>query len=103
MLRRGGCCSHTVDLTDHFNGQLNNLRFSEAWWEGRLFANSGFYTNRMRFREMMSIFRSSGFEVEQTSIRAWKQSPIDRKHLDPKFSVLGDEDLLTNGFDVVLR
>jgi len=103
VLRPGGCCSHTVDLTDHFNGQLNNLRFSEARWEGRLFASSGFYTNRIRFREMMTIFRSTGFEVEQTSIRAWKQLPIDRKRLDAKFSRLSDEDLLTRSFDVVLR
>ncbi len=103
VLHRGGCCSHTVDLTDHFNGQLNNLRFSEARWEGHLFASSGFYTNRIRFREMMAIFRSSGFEVERTSIRAWKQLPIDRKRLDAKFSVLADDELLTHGFDVVLR
>jgi SAM-dependent methyltransferase len=103
VLREGGCCSHTVDLTDHFNGQLNNLRFSEARWEGRLFASSGFYTNRIRFREMMTIFRSSGFEVEQTSVRAWGQLPIDRRRLDAKFAALAEEDLLTHGFDVVLR
>jgi SAM-dependent methyltransferase len=103
VLREGGCCSHTVDLTDHFNGQLNNLRFSEARWEGRLFASSGFYTNRIRFREMMAIFRSSGFEVKQISVRAWKKLPIERKSLDPRFSALPEEDLLTHGFDVVLR
>lgn len=103
VLREGGCCSHTVDLTDHFNGQLNNLRFPEARWEGRLFASSGFYTNRIRFREMMEIFRSSGFEVKQISVRAWEKLPIDRKRLDAKFSALPEEDLLTHGFDVVLR
>jgi methyltransferase family protein len=102
VLRQDGCCSHTVDLTDHFNGQLNNLRFPEARWEGRFFASSGFYTNRIRFREMMTIFQSSGFEVQQTSIRVWKQLPINRKRLDAKFSMLTDEDLLTHGFDVVL-
>src|SRR5882672_1280460 len=62
VLRQGGCCSHTIDLTDHFNGHLNNLRFSEARWEGPWFASSGFYTNRIRFREMMTIFQSGGFE-----------------------------------------
>jgi len=103
ILRSGGCCSHTVDLTDHFNGQLNNLRFSAARWESPLFADSGFYTNRIRFGEMMAVFESAGFEVSQIYIRDWEQLPTARRLLDVSFSTLADKDLLTCGFDVVLR
>jgi SAM-dependent methyltransferase len=103
ILSPGGCCSHTVDLTDHFNGQLNNLRFSAALWESPLFANSGFYTNRIRFGEMMQIFESAGFEVVRISIRTWERLPTARRLLDAGFSMLPDKDLLTYGFDVVLR
>jgi len=103
ILRPGGCCSHTVDLTDHFNGQLNNLRFSEARWESGLFAHSGFYTNRIRFSEMIAMFESADFKVAQISGKSWARLPTPRALLDARFSTLGDKDLLTYGFDVVLQ
>lgn len=103
ILRQGGCCSHTVDLTDHFNGQLNNLRFSETRWESPLFADSGFYTNRIRFSEMMAIFESAEFKVAQIYCKSWEKLPTARKLLDARFYNLDDKDLLTYGFDVVLQ
>ncbi len=103
VLRKGGCCSHTVDLTDHFNGQLNNLRFSESRWESPFFAASGFYTNRIRFGEMMAMFESAGFNAAQLSSKSWEQLPTARRLLDARFSTLPDKDLLTYGFDVVLQ
>ena len=102
-LRKGGCCSHTVDLADHFNGQLNNLRFSESRWESPLFADSGFYTNRIRFGEMMAMFESAGFKAAQIDSKNWEQLPTARRLLDAHFSTLADKDLLTYGFDVVLQ
>lgn len=103
ILRPGGCCSHTVDLTDHFNGQLNNLRFSEMRWESPLFADSGFYTNRIRFSEMTAIFESAGFKIAQISCKNWEKLPTARRLLDANFSKLTDKELLTYGFDVVLQ
>ena len=36
VLNRNGICVHRVDLKDHLGGGLNNLRFSEATWEGTI-------------------------------------------------------------------
>jgi SAM-dependent methyltransferase len=102
VLRGDGRCSHTVDLGDHLGGGLNNLRFSEAVWEGRLFSRSGFYTNRIRYGEMLSLFREAGFAVHGTTRKTWDRLPTARTKLNGQFVSLPDEDLLTLGFDVVL-
>lgn len=102
ILRKGGSCSHTVDLRDHLNGHLNNLRFSERRWESALFVNSGFYTNRIRFAEMLRIFESEGFNAAIVSKSMWDKVPTPRTLLDCQFSALPDIDLLTCEFDVVL-
>lgn len=61
ILKPNGVCVHRVDLKDHLGGSLNNLRFSESVWEGKIFSNSGFYTNRIRFNEIIAIFSNAGF------------------------------------------
>lgn len=61
LLKPEGVCVHRVDLKDHLGGGLNNLRFSAATWEGRLFSSSGFYTNRIRYAEMLAMFEQAGF------------------------------------------
>ena len=61
ILKSDGVCLHRVDLKDHLGGGLNKLRFSEATWEGAFFRNSDFYTNRIRFGEMVRIFKQAGF------------------------------------------
>lgn len=43
VLNCNGICVHRVDLRDHLGGGLNNLRFSDATWEGKLCRSSGFY------------------------------------------------------------
>src|SRR5690606_14581027 len=60
ILKPGGIASHRVDFQDHLGGSIHNLRFSERVWESRLFAESGFYTNRIRFSQMISVFREVG-------------------------------------------
>ena len=102
ILRDDGRCSHTVDLTDHLGGGLNNLRFPEELWESRFFSSSGFYTNRIRYGEMLGIFREAGFDVESVDRKKWSNFPIAREKLNADFSSVPDEDLLTLGFDVVL-
>ena len=47
IMKKGGIASHCIDYQDRFSKYLNNLRFSEKIWESELFANSGFYTNRI--------------------------------------------------------
>jgi SAM-dependent methyltransferase len=103
VLKPDGWSSHDVDLRDHFNGGLNNLRFSERVWEGELFSRSGFYTNRIRYHEMLSTFREAGFVVKELVPRRWKSLPISRAQLDGLFAELSEDDLLTSGFDVVLQ
>jgi hypothetical protein len=102
-LNRNGICVHRVDLKDHLGGTLNNLRFSHAIWEGKLFRSSGFYTNRIRFGEMLDVFKCAGFECHLPRVVRWETLPTPRANLNASFRQLPDEDLLVSGFDVVLR
>jgi SAM-dependent methyltransferase len=102
VLKPGGICSHRIDLADHLGGCLNNLRFSRARWESRLFADSGFYTNRLRYRQLLELFANAGFAVTVTNVDRWKALPIRRAQLAPEFRNMPDEELCVSGFDVIL-
>jgi SAM-dependent methyltransferase len=103
VLRPGGVCSFRVDLQDHLGGSLNNLRFSERTWESDLIARSGFYTNRIRFREMLSLFEAAGFEAQVVQTDCWHDVPLRRTKMRPEFARLDDDDLKVYGFSIVLR
>ncbi len=103
VLKVGGKSIHRVDLKDHLGGNLNNLRFSEALWESSLFKNAGFYTNRIRFEEMKSIFTQDGLKTEVPRISKWEKLPTPRSKLNIEFSSLSDENLLVSGFDIVIE
>jgi SAM-dependent methyltransferase len=103
VLRPDGVCSHRVDLKDHFNDALNNLRFSERVWESPFMASSGFYTNRIRYAEMLDLFRQAGFDAEVVNVDRWARLPTPRNRLAEPFRHLPDEDLRVSGFDVLLR
>jgi len=83
-----GVASHRVDLKDHLGGSLNNLRFSERIWESEFFVNSGFYTNRIRFPEMISLFKNAKLRVEIGDIRRWERLPVKRQSLSNRFLYL---------------
>jgi SAM-dependent methyltransferase len=102
ILRKDGVCSHRVDLKDHLGGGLNNLRFSTAFWESDFMSQSGFYTNRIRFKEMLKLFEVAGFDVMVLQIDRWSQLPTPRKKLSVDFRHLPEDDLSVSGFDVVL-
>jgi SAM-dependent methyltransferase len=102
VLKPGGVCVHRVDLKDHLGGGLNNLRFSEPTWEGPLLSGSGFYTNRIRFGEMIEIFERAGFMCRLPRIVRWEQLPLSRDKLDKSFRHVPDDDLLVSDFDMVL-
>ena len=61
LMKENGRISHNIDLMDHLDYSLNNLRFSEKTWESPLFANSGFYTNRLRYGQIIQLFEEAGF------------------------------------------
>ena len=103
ILKPGGIASHQVDLRDHLGGGLNNMRISSRWWETELMAGSGFYTNRIRFSEMLNLFEQAGFMVEVVSTHRWDDPPISRKKLAPEFRHFTGEDLLVSSFHVLLR
>ena len=98
-----GACSHQIDLRDHLGGALNNLRFNENIWKSNFMVNSGFYTNRIRYGEMLLLFKKGGFEVEVVNLKAWKSLPTPKKNLAAPFKYLPDEDLCVSVFDVVLK
>ena len=103
IIKPDGIASHTVDLKDHLGGGLNNLRFSEGVWESDFFARSGFYTNRIRYSEMISLMQEAGFDVDVVRFHKWDKVPIERQKLHPSFVHSSEEDLLVSGFDVLLR
>lgn len=103
MLRGGGTAYHEVDLMDHLGGALNNLRFSESVWESAFFAESGFYTNRLRCREIVAAFEAAGFEAAVTRIARWPALPTARRALAAQFRDLPDDELRIANFGVLLR
>ncbi len=103
VLRGGGVSSHVVDLGDCIGGGLNNLRFRDRLWESSFVATSGFYTNRIRYSQMIGLFRDSGFEVDLLHTYRWEHVPIAREKLSPSFHGLPDDDLAVSGFEVILK
>jgi SAM-dependent methyltransferase len=102
VIREGGVCSHQIDLQDHLGGGLNNLRITSRWWETDWMARSGFYTNRLRMREMIREFESAGFAVGAVSTTLWDALPTPLTTLAPEFRGLEVSDLLVKSFAVEL-
>ncbi len=98
-----GVCSHRVDLQDHLDNALYNLRFRRTLWESEWMARSGFYTNRIRYREMLRIFEEAGFRVSVEHVDRWDALPTPRESLDCEFRDLDEQDLLVAGFNVALQ
>lgn len=103
VLRPGGVCSHVIDLKDMLGESLNHLRFSERVWESDFMRKSGFYTNRIRYSEMLDHFTRAGFTVEVVEKHCWDNLPIPRSKMADPFRSLPEEDLCVSGFGVVLR
>jgi SAM-dependent methyltransferase len=101
ILRPAGLMSHQVDLRDHLGGRLNNLRFGEKAWEGPVLSASGFYTNRLRFSEILEICHREGFNTETTEEERWSTLPTPRSKFNQAFRHLEDRDLLVFSFRLV--
>jgi len=104
LLKPNGVMSHQVDFKDHLGGGSNNMRFSSVLWEKKWFShNCGFYTNRIRLSEIVSICENIGFTVEVKKKSYWHELPIKRNQLAPEFTKLSDEDLLVSGAYLVMK
>ena len=98
-----GNAFHIIDLQDHLAHGLNNLRFPTWLWEASFMARSGFYTNRIRYTDMLGRLRAAGYTVEVTRVRRFTGTPKPlRAKLAPPFRTLSDEELGVSDFDVVL-
>lgn len=94
---------HGVDFRDHIGGGLNSLRFGERLWESDWFRNSGFYTNRIRCRDMIRRFESAGFAVEVLGETRWPALPLSRDRMAPAFRGLAEEELLIAEAELLVR
>ena len=103
ITKSDGIGSHRVDLRDHLAAALNNLRFSERFWEAEPIARSGFYTNRLRFPEIITMLKEAGFSVDVISVDRWERLPTKQTAMAQPFRNFCEEDLLVSGFDVVVR
>ncbi len=96
-----GVASHEVDLKDHLAGALNNLRFSTRVWESPFMADSGFYTNRLRFQEILDLFTQAGFSVEVREVHQWERPPTAPRCFAAEFQHFSEEDLLVSEFGLL--
>jgi len=101
--RPEGVSSHNISISDILGGKLNDLRFSDRIWESSFMANSGFYTNRIRYSELLRHFKEAGFEPRVRQMVRWEALPTPRRKMAHEFAVLPEEELRVRGFDVVLR
>ena len=103
ILKRDGFSSHNVDLKDHLDYSLNNLRFSEKIWESDFMMNSGFYTNRLQYKDIIELFQEANFKIETISIEKWDKLPVDKKHFASPYNELEDELLNISGFHMFAK
>ena len=103
IVKPNGIGVHSVDFRDHLSDALNNLRFSHSTWEGRVFRNSGFYTNRIRPGAMLTLFRDEGFDPEVVATTHWTDIPTPRSSLAAPFHELPDAELSLAEYEVLLR
>ncbi len=95
-------CSHLTLLVDSL-GEINSLRFSQNIWEFNFMANSGFYTNRLRYSQFLKLFREAGFATEVVQIRQWDALPTPKPQLFKRFIARSDEELSLYSFSVILQ
>ena len=101
LLSATGATSHQIDLKDHLGDALNNLRFSHRVWESNCFASSGFYTNRLRFSQILCVFKEAGFDTDTIAIRRWAHLPTPRRKFARAFRGFGDDELLIQDFGLL--
>ena len=102
IIKKKGICSHKIDLKDHLGGGLNNLRFSEKIWESSFFSSSGFYTNRIRYNDLLKIFKSVGFNYKLVAIEKWDKLPLPYKSLNKEFQAISENILLIKDVEIIL-
>lgn len=103
IVRTNGICSHCIDLRDHLSSSLNHLRFSNRLWEAEFMSKSGFYTNRLRYHEIVKLFEKAGFSSKITNIQKWDKPPISKSKFSDHYKSMSDEELSISVFDIVSK
>ncbi len=103
VMKPGALASHNVDYQDHLAGALNNLRFPQPMWESAMFANAGFYTNRVPAVVMHQLFQQAGFTLLEENFGRWPSLPTPRRALATEFAAYPDKDLLQRTSHALLR
>ena len=101
--KKGSISRHWVDLHDHLGGALNNMRFSEKFWEGKSVGQAGFYTNRMTMKEMADCAESAGFEVIIERIVKWERLPTAIADMNNMFQDKTEKELNVCTFLILMR
>ena len=65
-------------------------------------SGSGFYTNRIRFSEMLNLFKNTGFAVEATYVTRWAALPTPQSKVWSGFRDLPEDELRVSGFQAIL-
>ena len=94
VLRPDGIASHQIDFRDHLQYALNNLRFSERFWESDFMAESGFYTNRIPWTKMQATLEEH-FRVSIKHRNFWSSLPTAQEKMSLPFTAMPKEDLMT--------
>lgn len=103
VMRGDGVMSHVVDFQDHLQAGLNNMRFSKQVWESPLFANSGFYTNRLRHSDVMRELKTASFQITSERLQRWERLPTPLPSLHSEFRHYSQDELLICGAHVVAK
>jgi SAM-dependent methyltransferase len=102
IIKPHGICSHLIPLVDSL-GELNSLRFSQDVWESKFMADSGFYANRLRYSQLLELFKSAGFATKVVQTRRWDTLPTPKAKLSKEFIAMSDEELSVYSFSVILQ
>ncbi len=103
LVAPSGRISHSIDFKDHLAYSLNNLRFPEKIWEADFFANSGFYTNRLRASQILQKMQAANGEIVHSDTGRWETLPLPRDKMLEPFRSMSDDDLLIRHMHVVLK
>ena len=102
IIKPDGISCHLIPLVDSL-GELNNLRFSNKVWESNFMASSGFYANRLRYSQLLELFKEAGFATEVVEIKRWDTLPTPKSKLSKEFCAMSDEELNIYSFLVILQ
>lgn len=93
--------SHIIDFKDHLAYSLNNMRFSDKFWESNVLQSCSAYTNRLRLSDYLELFQGQGFRVDVVGKNEWAKLPILESSIHKSYQY-GLNDLLVKEAELVV-